>query len=554
MAKPKSALFPLIIFLVSTLNHLLTFLAYDWYAGIDNCSYDVAGLQLVSGYIFDIFPIMFRPPFLPIVKNILYLIFENKPYLLSILIHSFGVAMALLAYKLGNRFNKWVGLITGMLVALNLPMSVFFHHISIFTFFVPFLLLAADRFVVWVKRPNGWTLTSLVITTFFCFLIRLEAISLVLIFFIFGWCGHRRWRQAILFFLACTTLYNLICFFNYVNFGYWGITYNKGWALFTRITRAEDRQFDINSGLASMKIGEYMKKEWPSRVKETHPIEYQMYILNLAQKDLGYIGADRLFFQASMESIRRDPIKFIRFTFLRVLGQLGLFEFPGLNHQEFPYQSESGHMWGFSGKREKERLEQFQNWEEDILRIDSPLEWERIAIKRRFCKFIGLKNSEILKPPESFKIIPNVRINEYGEVETLRCGDGNMTERLYNWRDLDIYFFLKYWGQKKVSSKALKVLSVWDVFMEKGKTQINSHIIMWLLWIIGIAIPKERWHSIVLGAFLSFVLAYAFIQAVFSDNFGGRFELYMRTFLWLGASYGVWALLRFKKSVKNSNN
>ncbi|MBP7088405.1 MAG: glycosyltransferase family 39 protein [Candidatus Omnitrophica bacterium] len=553
MVKSKSVLFVLTIFLVASLNHLLTFMAYDWFAGIDNYSYDVAGLQLLSGHVFDLFPIIFRPPFVPIVKNILYLIFEGKPYLFAIFLHLLGIATVLLAYRLGSHLNKMVGFITGLLVALSLPMSVFFHQVSTFTFFVPLLILAADRFIVWIKRPNLWTSASLAIIVSFCFLSRMEAISLILVFSIFGWLGHKNWRQLTVFFAVCIGILMLLNTFYYVNFGYWGVTYNKGWALFTRLTRAEDHQFDIANGYASAKIGDYMKMEWPSRVKDTHPIEFQMYVLNLVQKDLGYFAADRLFFQAGLEAIRKDPLKFIKFTFFRTLGQLDLFEFPGLNHKEFPFQSESGHMWGFSGKREQERAEKFQHWHEDLLRIDSPLKWEKMAIKQRIRRLVGLKNSEPPEPPPSFKMVPNVTLIN-GAVATLHCSDGNMGERLYSCLDLDIYYFLKYWGQKKTSLKALKILRLWDVLMPKARLRINLHRFMWFFWVIGIAVSRKRWHVLVLSALLSFVVLYALTQAIFSDNFGGRFELYTRVFLWLGASYGIWALFRLKKTVNNSDN
>mgnify|MGYP001766875507 CR=1 FL=1 len=38
-----------VILLIACINHFLTFLAYDWYAGVDCYSYDVTGLQLLSG-------------------------------------------------------------------------------------------------------------------------------------------------------------------------------------------------------------------------------------------------------------------------------------------------------------------------------------------------------------------------------------------------------------------------------------------------------------------------------------------------------------------------
>ena len=100
-----------IILLISIANHLFTFFAYTWYAGMDSYSYDVCGLQLVSGYKIDIFSLMYRPPLVPILKNILYLIFEGHPFALSIFVHFIGVITTVLVYRLGCKFNKKIGFI-----------------------------------------------------------------------------------------------------------------------------------------------------------------------------------------------------------------------------------------------------------------------------------------------------------------------------------------------------------------------------------------------------------------------------------------------------------
>ena len=127
-----------------------------------------------------------------------------------------------------------------------------------------------------------------------------------------------------------------------------------------------------------------------------------------------------------------------------------------------------------------------------------------------------------------------------------------MSERFWYCRDLDAFFFLKYWGPKEWSKTALKILNLWDhLFMPKAKARINLHRIFWILWVIGIFIIRPRWRSLVLLAFLFIVVLYAFCQAIFSDNFGGRFELYMRPFLWLGASCGVLAIIeRWREKFK----
>lgn len=556
---------------VAFINHLLTFLAYGWHAGIDSYSYDVCGLQLVSGHIFDIFPILYRPPLIPVIKNILYLIFEGHPYGLSIFLHSLGVAVAILAYRLGCKFHKAVGFAMGMLVALNLPMSIHFHSISSVTFFVPLLLLAATCFINWARKPNLQSLTFLVIMTTLCFLTRVEAIILIPVFCIFGWLVHRSWKQAVGFLLMCAIIYNLACLLYYTHFGYWGITYNSGYSLFFRVTRAKDCQFDIHNGPASRKLYEYMRKwvpvgisvdelgkaqllAFPGRFDRgginpadiglgndiTIP-ERQMFTLNFAQKEIGFLEADRLFLKASMEAIRSDPWKFAKFTFLRVLGQIDLYYNPALYHREFPYESDSGHMCGFEGKRAEQMKDKFYHWLPQIEKIDSPLQWERRAIKERLRRMFGL-SSAAPKLPDSFQMRRHV-VFESGLMHRIHCGDGNMEERFWTCNDLDVYFFLGYWGYKDYSRSALKILSCWDrLLMPRGWWRIAINRIMWCFWVIGIFVLRRDWRSKVLAAFLSIVILYAFCQSIFSDNFGGRFELHMIAFLWLGALCGILGL------------
>jgi hypothetical protein len=537
----------LLVIAVAVLNHWLTFLAYDWYAGIDSYSYDVSGLQLVSGRFFDIFPVLFRAPLIPIAKNLLYLVFEGHPYALSVLLHFLGVMTAILAYRLGSRFHKAVGFAMGMLMALNLNISVYFHHISVTTFIIPLFLLAADCFVAWVKKPNIRTLTWVIIVTIMCFLARTEALILVPIFWMMGWFCHRLWKQAAIFLVACLLAYNFVGFLYYKQFGYWGLTHNTGWALFTRVTRAIDKQFDISNGPASRKLGEYMSRQWPLRTKDTHPIYSQMYTLNLAQQELGFVAADDLFKQASIEAIFADPKKFAKFTLFRILGQLDLYCLPGLSHSEFPYETASGHMWGFKEKRMQDNQEEFKKWLPDILKTDSPFLWERRAIKSRLIGMLGIKTGPAL-PPDTFFLSPNVELDPSGEIVFLACEDGNMKERLQSCRQLDIYFFLKYWGQKGWSKGALRLLQYWDTLMPHPSLRMNLHRIMWVLWIIGIFLSRERWRKVSLATLLFVVLSFAVCQSIASDNFGGRFALYNLPYLWLGGLAGAMVLIQHWKN------
>jgi hypothetical protein len=541
----------LIILLVAFTKHLLTFMAYDWFEGIDYYSFDIPGMQLVSGQIFDLFPIFFHPPLIPVVKNLLYLIFEGHPYALAIFIHFLGIATVILTYQLGNRFHRMAGFVMGMLMALYLPIAVHFHHISAPTLFVPLIILAADRFVIWVKASSTRSLVNLVIITFLCCLARTEAVILIPIFCFFGWFGHGRWKQAVTFLILCTILYNLACWFYFVHFGYWGLSHNTGWALFTRVARSRDALFSTSNGPASKKIGEYMLNEWPQRMKDIDQRRLQMYSLNLAQKELGLIEADRLFKQASIESIRSAPWKFIKFTFLRIIGQLDLYYAPGLNFKEFPYETDSGHMWGFDEKRMQENRIKFRDWDHVIVTvIDSPLQWEKSVLKARVLRLIGFK-SEIPKLPSIFRLVQVITTNKDNVVVYLNCGDGPMQERFYGYLNLEVYFSIMYWGQRYWSKDALKMLKYWDVIMPRPKARINLQRIMWVLWICGIVFNKRRWYSMSLLAMLSFVVFFATCQAVFSDNFGGRLTLPSLIYPWLGACCGILALWERALTIKH---
>ncbi|MDD5613798.1 MAG: glycosyltransferase family 39 protein, partial [Candidatus Omnitrophica bacterium] len=187
------------VVLVAVLNHVFTYLVYEWYPGMDAYSYDVCGLQLMTGQIFDPYAVMYRPPLVPIAKNILYMIFERRPYILALVIHLIGVLTVFLSYRLGKRFNSIVGFILGLLVAINLNISIFFHSISAFTFYVPLLILAADYFICWVKDVNFKSLGGLIITTFLLTLTRTEALILIPIFFFFGLLGHKSFKHAGIF-------------------------------------------------------------------------------------------------------------------------------------------------------------------------------------------------------------------------------------------------------------------------------------------------------------------------------------------------------------------
>jgi hypothetical protein len=319
--------------------------------------------------------------------------------------------------------------------------------------------------------------------------------------------------------------------------------------------RAKEQQFSKYNGPASQKIYKYMCEEWPSLLKDIDPFRSHMFTLSLAQEELGYLEADRLFFRASLEAIRSKPWEFSKVTFLRVLGQLGLYYTPGLYYKEFFYETPSGHMWGFQEQRMIENKSYFNEWRNVLSKMESPLEWERRAIKIRLLRAIGFKY-KMPELPETFRMMRIVELEPSGEIKWLYCGDSNMTERLWYCRDLDVYFYLGYWGQKDWSRGALKILKYWDmILMPKGTFRVNIHRVMWILWVVGMFLVRPRWRSMSLSALFSIAILYAFCHAIFTDNFGGRHELYMIIFLWTGGFCGMLGILKKLriKYVKNKD-
>jgi len=568
----------LIIVFTAAVNHLITFFAYEWYPGMDSYSYDICGLQLVTGKVFDLFPVMFRPPFVPIVKNILYLLFEGHQYALCLLLHLIGILTVVLAYLLGAKFHKVIGFIIGMLMATNLQISVLFHSISTFTFYVPLLLLTANCFVSWAKNPDVWLLSILVLSVFLCILTRSETIILIPAFWIFGGLSHRNWRQAFIYLILTFALYNFVCFIYYSKFGYWGITYKVGRSLFNRVTRGRDCLFDIHDGPASGKVYEFMSKWIPVDVspeelgerrllvytenEEAHqeylgkigimnvPLIYrQMYTLNMAQKELGLIKADDILRDAALEAICARPWEFTRWTFIRMLAQLGLIRPRNLGHGEYLLQRAKFLYNTVDNPLDLDKVKEDKHWYHPSwfpppYDVASPFSWEKKVLKVRILRLFGKKIKEP-ELPESFQIRPNIKF-ESGQMEPLYlAGHGALTERLWNCCDLDVFFSLIYWGPRWQSETALRLLKYWDMlFMPEGKTKLILEWIIWLFWIMGVLFAFERWQSMTLSAFMVIVLFQALCQAVFSDNFGGRFTLYMLTFHWLGGVCGFWTLYR----------
>ena len=241
---------------------------------------------------------------------------------------------------------------------------------------------------------------------------------------------------------------------------------------------------------------------------------------------------------AFIEAIYNNPYKFIKFTGLRMLGHLELNKNLNLNYKEGLYETDSGHMWGFSEERMMQQQEKIEIQHFKLEKLKSPFSWERQVISAKLARYFG-KNRKIPDLPDEYKILPNVKFSLSKDPDILNYSDGVLGERINGFRNLDLYFFNGYWGRRGWSKTALNLLASWDaVFMLKKNIKINLHRFMWCLWIGAIIAARKRWISKALLAFLCIVLFNALSQAVFSDNFGGRFALYMKPFLWLGSLWG----------------
>jgi len=570
----------LLIIFIAFLNHLLTFLAYEWFPGGDSYSYDISGLQLVSGRIFDIFPLIFRPPLVPIFKNIFYLIFEGHPYLLFSIIHILGIFTVFLAYLLGKEFNKLTGFIFGLVISLNLEISVFFHSISLFTFYVPLLLLSLYFFVKWIKNYSIYNLIWLILFVFLCCITRTETLILIPLFGLLGWVVHKNWKQSLAFIFVNVVLYNIVCLGYYVNLGYWGTTHKIGRSLFNRVTRAPDQQFDFDNGPASRQVYRYMSYWVPKEIsleelgksklltyvenknrqkkylrklgisEDTTLIYRQMFTLNMAQQNIGHIEADKLFKNASLEAIYSDPMRFFKFSLLRMCAHLGLCKANGLDHDEYLLERAKFLHKRVDNPLSKEEIKEDIHWHKRAWRsspydVSSPFSWQKDAMIVRLRRIFGQYN-KYLELPDSFRKKPNYTYSEDGLSPLYLAGFGAMTERLWNCCDLDVYYFLIYWGPRWTSKTALRILKYWDIFFIPNKG-ISIYItrIVWIFFITGIFVSRKRWYFSILLALLCIILFQAFVQSIFSDNLGGRFALYMRPYLWLGGIVGFLASVKY---------
>ncbi len=527
-----------VVFLVAFANHILTFLAYDWYAGIDAYSYDACGLQLMSGCFFDIFAVMLREPFIPIAKNILYLLFEGRPMALGILIHVLGISAALLAYRFGARFGRIIGLALGLLFAANLSLAAHFHHISATTFFIPSLIIAADRVCAWLKKPTVRRAVLMSAAAITLFLIRSEGILLIPAAALCGMFCARTRRQAFLFVFVTGTAYAGVSTLYYRQFGYFGITHKTGWVLFERVYRPADGFFDASAGPASARVSGFLNNEIVGMISKYDQRSAQMSAFMLAQKQFGYQEADSLFLRACLEGIIRHLPRFLYYTGVRTAAHLGLVDDRGLNHKEFPFETDTGHMWGFSEERALRERDEFMQVMEDFTCSPSPLAWERETIAGRF-RGAGNTRRSCAEAGRWGVFKQNLFFNPDGSLYVKYRSDGNMSERLWTCRDLDIYFYFCFWGRKGYNKHALSALGAWDIFMPGRSARRFLDSGMMILWLFAVFFSKRYWQRCALGGFLLYVLGAGILQCVLSDNFGGRFALYTVVFVWLGGLCGV---------------
>ncbi len=456
----------------AALSNLLTFLALNWYAGMDNYSYDVAGLQLLTGARFDLYPLLYRTPLVPVLKNLLYLGFEGHPYLLCLLLHALGVLTVYLGYRLGAHFGRLAAVGLGGVLALNLNLPAMFHSVSTLTFYLPLLLWSAERFAAWTREPTPRRAVQMAVAAVLCALAEPDAFMLIPLYIGFGWIAHRQWRQAAA--VSCL-LYGLAYLTYAAAFGHWGLTEKTGWSLFNRVSRKADSQFALAGGPATTRLYEMMSRWTPGPVPAAtlqearmldaaadtqNPavkdialvplLERQMHTLNAAQKELGFEEADRLCLRAALESIGAAPIRYLFTSGVRLLCNLRLYRDERLRHDEF-LLANAAFMRRMAGKA-PESLRPEDRWlvVETIpleTAVPSPLAWERRMLKARLLSCLGFKAQPPIQPA-AFVLSPNVSFGSGGYEKRAARSHCVMAERLEHAVDLDSYFFDQYWGPR----------------------------------------------------------------------------------------------------------
>jgi len=328
------------------------------------------------------------------------------------------------------------------------------------------------------------------------------------------------------------------------------MTHKIGWVLFERTYRPPDRVFDPCAGPASKQVQEILDTEVIKMIEQYDKRSAQMTAFMLAQKKLGYIGADELFLRACVEGIRMHLPKFLYFTFVRICAHLGLVDAQGLSHKEFASETDTGHMWGFSHERTLEEAKGFEQvMNTGICSLKpSPLAWERCAIFNRILSLAGLR-IQAPAPGHWAEFRQILFFNPDGSLCEAGRSDGNMSERMWTCRDLDRYFYFCFWGKKGYNKNALLFLRMWNILIPTGEARRYINIAFLLFWAIAVFFSSQHWQRVCLGGLLLYYATAAVVQCVFSDNFGGRFALYTKAYLWLGGLCGIHVVLRIIRGV-----
>lgn len=199
---------------------------------------------------------------------------------------------------------------------------------------------------------------------------------------------------------------------------------------------------------------------------------------------------------------------------------------PGLNHRDYSSESASGHMWGYGEERIRTKPLDRQEFVKTQLKLGdlaSPLAWERTYLKARFLNAIGFKK-EVPRVPPEFQMSTNIYKTPEGSYY-LNTGGCVLAVRTAIVHAFDYFFFCSYWGEGNWSPNALKILAEWDRVLPTGTLRLCLHFAMWVLWLTAILMNGCGKDSIILVALLTFVIFSDLCQAIFSDNYGGRFFL-----------------------------
>ena len=461
----RGALLASLVLAVGAAAHALAFLALGWYPGTDNYSYDVAGLQLLTGIVFDRFPLIYRPPLAPVVKNVLYLLFEGHPYCLNILLHATGFLTLWAFLRLGRRFSPLAGLLAALIVALDLDMAAIFHIIDSTTVAIPLLVWNAAVFARWIRHPGQRPPLALVLSTALCALTRPELLILAPVYAGAGWLASKRWQPAALLLAGV-----LLCQAAGTGLVPGGSQGSKtGWSLFIRLSRKSDAQFDLARGPATSQLYDMMAR-WspvhadPRVLERAHMLnaspedpdpalaplyqfpllERQMYTLNTAQEQLDFLRADALFRQAAFEAVRAAPGRYLAFSLLRLLCNLGLWNDPGLSDRDC-WREQVSYLCRTAGKipnpRDPGDARLADDWTMPENFPGSPFDRERDALQA------WVRGRAPEAPPESWRLRPNY-VWENGAYRRLSGGRGPMSERISLATDLDAYFLDQYWGPR----------------------------------------------------------------------------------------------------------